>query len=192
MEANDNITSHACRQREIRARLTLEQQQQYRERNAEQHRTACEGLSEEQLQQHQEQNTDQMRAARAGLSVKKQQQHQEEIAEQHRAAQDELSSKQLGQIRIQNAAQHKTVWDELTQEQQGRKLLQQRMQMRRISRNAVRNQDSLVNDNGEYLSHYMTSPPSAPQLANHEQCPVRALLLFHENADSVLTRMMDD
>jgi hypothetical protein len=66
------------------------------------------------------------------------------------------------------------------------------MQMRRISRNAVRNQDSLVNDNGEYLSHYMTSPPSAPQLANHEQCPVRALLLFHENADSVLTRMMDD
>jgi hypothetical protein len=57
----------------------LEQQQQYRERNAEQHRTACEGLSEEQLQQHQEQNTDQMRAARAGLSVKKQQQHHEEF-----------------------------------------------------------------------------------------------------------------
>ena len=37
----------------------------------------------------------------------------------------------------------------------------------------------------------MTSSPSAPQLANHEQCPVRALLLFHENADT-LKRMMDD
>ena len=38
----------------------------------------------------------------------------------------------------------------------------------------------------------MTSRPSGPQLANHEQCLVRALLLFHENADSVLKRMMDD
>jgi hypothetical protein len=66
------------------------------------------------------------------------------------------------------------------------------MRRRRNSRNAARNQDSLVNDIGEYLSHYMTSPPSGPQLANHEQCCVRALLLFHENADSVLKHMMDD
>ena len=66
------------------------------------------------------------------------------------------------------------------------------MRRRRNSRNAARTQDSLVNDNGEYLSYYMTSPPSAPQLANHEQCAVRALLLFHENAYSGLNNMMND
>ena len=38
----------------------------------------------------------------------------------------------------------------------------------------------------------MKFPPSGPQLANHEQCCVRALLLFCENADSVLKCMMDD
>ena len=35
-------------------------------------------------------------------------------------------------------------------------------------------------------------PPSGPQLENHEECFVRDLLLFRENADSVLKRMMDD
>ncbi len=70
-----HLITPSYNQRESRARLTLEQQQQYRERNAEQHRTACEGLSEGQLQQYQEQNTDQMSAACAGLSVKQQQQH---------------------------------------------------------------------------------------------------------------------
>ena len=34
--------------------------------------------------------------------------------------------------------------------------------------------------------------PSAPQLANHEQCPVRAELLFYENAYSPLQQMMED
>ena len=38
----------------------------------------------------------------------------------------------------------------------------------------------------------MISPPSAPQLANHEQCPVRALLLYYENSYSGLQHMMDD
>jgi hypothetical protein len=66
------------------------------------------------------------------------------------------------------------------------------MRRRKNSRNAARTQDSLVNDNGEYLSHYMTSHPSAPQLANHEQCPVRALLLYHENNYPRLHYMMDD
>ena len=66
------------------------------------------------------------------------------------------------------------------------------MQRRNNSRNAARNQDSLVNDNGKYLSHYMTSPLTAPQLANHVQCPVWALLLFHENTYPGLHHMMDD
>jgi len=63
---------------------------------------------------------------------------------------------------------------------------------RRNSRNAARTQDSLVNDYGEYLSQYMMTPPSAPQLANHEQFPVRAKLLFYENATSPLNLMMED
>ena len=145
MEANDNMTSNARRLRESRARLTLEQQQQYRERNAQIQRTVREGFSEEQLHQHRERN-----------------------AEQHRIARDELSANQPNQIQKNNTAQHKAVWDALTQEQREYKLQQQRMRRRRNSRNAARTQDSLVNDNGEYLSHYMTSPPSAPQLANHE------------------------
>ena len=66
------------------------------------------------------------------------------------------------------------------------------MRRTRNSQNKARTQDSLVNDNEEYLSQYMMSPPSAPQLANHEQCPVRALLLYYENAYSGLQHMMDD
>ena len=38
----------------------------------------------------------------------------------------------------------------------------------------------------------MISPPSAPQIANHEQCTVRALLLYYENSYSGLQHMMDD
>ncbi len=38
----------------------------------------------------------------------------------------------------------------------------------------------------------MMTPPSAPQLANHEQCPVRAQLLFYENATSPLNLMIED
>ena len=66
------------------------------------------------------------------------------------------------------------------------------MRRRRNSRNALRSQDSLVNDYGEYLSQYMITPPSAPQLANHDQCPVRAELLYYENAYSGLQQSMED
>ena len=38
----------------------------------------------------------------------------------------------------------------------------------------------------------MISPPSAPQIANHEQCPFKALLLYYENSYSGLQHMMDD
>jgi hypothetical protein len=215
MEANDNITSHARRQRESRARLTLEQQQQYRERDAELHRTARAGFSVEQLQQHRERNTDQMRAARSRFSEEQQQQHRQQDADQHRIARDKLSeeqqhqhhqqnaeqhriardkltSEQLGEIKLQDAAQHKAAWDALTQEQRKHKLQQQMIRRRRNSRNALRSQDSLVNDHGEYLSLYMMTRPSAAQLANHEQCPVRAQLLFYENASSPLQQSMEN
>ena len=125
MEANDNMTSNARRIRESRARLTYEQQQQYLERDAELHRTACAGFSVDQLQLHREQNTDQKRAARSGFG-----------------------EEPLGEIRLQDATQHKAVWDALTQEQREHKLQQQRMRRKVNYRNAARTQDSLVNDYG--------------------------------------------
>jgi len=166
---NNNITSHARRQRESRARRTLEQHQQ-----------------------HREQNTDQMRAARARLSVEQQQQHREQDAHQHQTARERLSEEQQQQIKLQNAAQHKAAWDALTEEQRKHKLQQQMIRRRRNSRNALKNQDSLVNDHGEYLSLYMMTRPSAAQLANHDQCAVRAQLLFYENASSPLQQSMEN
>ena len=80
---------------------------------------------------------------------------------------DQFTSEQMGQIRLQDATQHKAVWDAITQEQREHKLQQQMIRRRTNSRNAARTQDSLVNDYGEYLSQYMMTPPSAPQLANH-------------------------
>jgi hypothetical protein len=38
----------------------------------------------------------------------------------------------------------------------------------------------------------MMTRPSAAQLANHDQCPVRAKLLFYENASSPLQQLMDN
>jgi hypothetical protein len=38
----------------------------------------------------------------------------------------------------------------------------------------------------------MMTYPSAAQLVNHDQCPVRAQLLFYENASSPLQQLMDD
>jgi hypothetical protein len=169
MEANDNMTSNARRKRESRARLTLKQQQQYRERDAEQHRKARAGFSVEQLQQLRDQYTQQMRAARTELTVE-----------------------QMAEIRLQNAAQHKAAWEALTQEQRKHKLQQQMIRRWRNSRNALRSQDSLVNDHGEYLSLYMMTRPSAAQLENHDQCPVRAKLLFYENASSPLQQSMEN
>jgi hypothetical protein len=169
MESKNNMTSNARRIRESRAKLTLEQQQKYRERDAELHRTA-----------------------RAGFSVDQQQQYRERDAEQHRIARDKLTSEQLGEIKLQDAAQHKAAWDALTDEQRKQKLQQQMIRRRRNSHNALRSQDSLVNDNGEYLSLYMMTRPSAAQLANHEQCPVRAQLLFYENASSPLHQSMEN
>ena len=98
----------------------------------------------------------------------------------------------MAQIRLQDAAQHKAAWEALTQEQRKKKLQQQMIRRRRNKSNAARTQDSLVNYYGEYLSQYMMTPPSAPQLANHEQCPVRAQLLFYENATSPLNLMIED
>ena len=143
-------------------------------------RAARAGSSVEKQQQHREQDAEHRRTARDQLSEEQQEQRCQQNAEQHQTSRDELSSNQLKQFRIQNAAQHKSVWDALTQKQ--RELILQKQQMRRTtnSRNAARTQDSIVNDNGEYLSHYMTSHQSAHQLANHEQCPVWALLLLLE------------